>query len=139
MPASSRAGTGNYRKENFQYSQLALDFEPGLTERHQLLSACVREAVHRSPRLMKAIAADCDMSESSLTRKLSPNPDDPRRVSVDDLVLLIDATGDLSPIHWLIERFAMQDDQRQARAQAELAKQLPTLMALLKQAGVSGR
>lgn len=136
MPASSRGSTGNYRKENFQYSQLTLDFEPGLTERHRLLSACVREAAHRCARPMKAIAADCDMSESNLSRKLNANPDDARNLSVDELVQLIEATGDLSPIYWLIEKFAIDDEGKQRRAQAELAKQLPNLIALLKQVGV---
>lgn len=86
---------------------------------------------------MKAIAADMDMSSSDLGRRLSPSEGDPRRLSVDDLVRLIDATGDLSPIYWLIEKFAIDDEARQRRAQAELAKQLPGLIALLKQVGVA--
>ncbi|MCA3108464.1 MAG: hypothetical protein IOD09_20635, partial [Rhodocyclaceae bacterium] len=73
---------------------------------------------------------------SELSRKLKPSNGDPRRLSVDDLVRLIDATGDLSPIYWLIEKFAIDDEARQRRAQAELAKQLPGLIALLKQVGV---
>jgi hypothetical protein len=136
MVASSDGPGGKYRKESLRVAQMTLDFEPGLTERHSLLSSCIREAAHRSPRPMKAIAADCDMSESTLSRKLNGHPDDSRHLSVDELVMVVDATGDLSPIYWLIERFAIADDQRQARAQAELAKLLPTLVALAKQAGV---
>jgi len=45
-------------------------------------------------------------------------------------------SGMLSPIYWLIEKFAIDDEARQRRAQAELAKQLPGLIALLKQVGV---
>lgn len=85
---------------------------------------------------MKALAADMDMSSSDLGRRLAPADGDPRRLSVDDMVRLIDATGDLSPIYWLVERFAIDADQRQARAQAELAKLLPSLVALCRQAGV---
>lgn len=85
---------------------------------------------------MKAIAADCDLSESNLSRKLNAHPDDARSVSIDELVLLIEATGDLSPIYWLIEKFAIDNEGKKQRAQEELAKQLPHLLALLKQVGV---
>lgn len=136
MPASSRPGTGINRDHSSRYMQLPLEFEPGLTERHPSLLACCHEAAVRSERPLKAIAADMDLSSSDLGRKLAPADNDPRRLSVDELVRLIEATGDLSPIHWLIERFALDDDHKQRRAQAELAKLLPNLIALAKQAGV---
>jgi hypothetical protein len=88
---------------------------------------------------MKAIAADMDISSSDLGRKLAPADGDPRRLSVDDLVRLIEATGDLSPIYWLIEKFAIDEQAKQRRAQVELAKLLPGLIALAKQAGVGDR
>ena len=135
MPTSSRRGTGIHRDQSPRYVQMPLEFAPGLTERHPSLLACCHEAAVRSDRPMKAIAADMDMSSSDLGRKLAPAEGDPRRLSVDDLVRLIDATGDLSPIFWLIERFAIDDEAKQRRAQAELAKLLPTLVALARQAG----
>ncbi|MFN7184824.1 MAG: phage regulatory CII family protein [Alphaproteobacteria bacterium] len=136
MSASSRAGTGIKRDQSSRYVQMPLEFAPGLTERHPTLLACCHESAVRCDRPMKALAADMDMSSSDLGRKLAPAEGDPRRLSVDDLVRLIDATGDLSPIYWLIEKFAIDDEARQRRAQAELAKQLPGLIALLKQVGV---
>jgi hypothetical protein len=115
---------------------MPLEFAPGLTERHPALLDCCREAVIRSERVMKAIAADMDLSSSELGRKLTPADGDTRRLSVDDLVRLIEATGDLSPIYWLIEKFAIDEEAKARRAQNELAKLLPNLIALAKQAGV---
>lgn len=116
--------------------QLSLDFEAGITERHRtLLEACAHTA-HASATPLKVIAADLDCSPSDLTRKLSGNPDDKRNLSVNDLVKLLESTGDMTPIYWLIERFELDDDQRKARAAHELSKALPAILALAKQMGV---
>lgn len=116
-------------------TQMTLDFEPGLTEKHPHLIDCVRTCAytHRNP--LKTIAADMDMSQSDLSRKLSGNPEDPRRFSLDDLERFVEATGDVTPIYWLIEKYLQDDKRKQERALAELAKQLPAMMALLKAAG----
>lgn len=116
--------------------QLSLDFEAGITERHRtLLEACAYVA-HASQAPLKAIAADLDCSPSDLTRKLAAHPGDKRNLSVNDLVKLIEATGDLTPVYWLIEKFGLDDKQRQERAALELAKALPAILAALKQMGV---
>lgn len=116
--------------------QLSLDFEPGLTERHKTLGACVRECAYKFEKPLKAIAAEMDLSESDLSRKLSGNPDDPRKLNVDDLVRFMEVTGDHTPVNWLIEKFKLDDSGRQARAASEFMKQLPQAIALLKQMGV---
>jgi len=115
-------------------TQLTIDFTPGLTERHASLLDCVRQGAysHRNP--LKTIAADMDMSQSELSRKLANNPDDPRRLSVGDLEKYIDATGDTTPIYWLIEKYLQDDTVKQKQAMAALTKALPDLLALLKSA-----
>lgn len=114
-------------------NQLVLDFEPGLVERHPSLLACVREGAysHRNP--LKTIAADMDMSQSELSRKLSGNQDDPRRMSVDDLEGYLRATGDMNPVFYLIEKYLEGEEVKRRRAAAELMKRLPDIMALVKQ------
>ena len=114
-------------------NQLVLDFEPGLVERHGSLLACVREGAysHRNP--LKTIAADMDMSQSELSRKLSSNPDDPRRLSVDDFEAYLKATGDMNPIFYLVEKYLEGKEVKQRRAAAELVKRLPDILALVKQ------
>lgn len=116
--------------------QLTLSFEPGLSDRHKSLKACVRERVYANQKPLKAIAADMDLSESDLTRKLSDNQNDPRKFSVCDLENYIKATGDHTPIFYLIEKFAVSTEAKQAFAVAEFAKALPQILALAKQMGV---
>lgn len=113
-------------------SQLTLDFEPGLVERHGSLLDCIRQSAytHRSP--LKTIAADMDQSQSDLSRKLAGNPDDPRRFSVDDLEKFIRATGDVTPILYLVEKYLADEDAKQRAAHQQLAKMLPDVLALIK-------
>lgn len=112
-------------------TQLTLDFEPGLTEKHPHLLDCVRAAAytHRNP--LKTIAADMDVSQSDLSRKLAGNPEDPRRFSLDDLERFIDATGDMSPVYWLVAKYLQDERVKRDRALQELATQMPTLLALI--------
>lgn len=114
--------------------QMKLDFQPGLAERHDSLLDCIREAVYTQKVPLKTIAADMDMSQSELSRKLSDNPDDPRRFTVGDLEAFIKATGNMTPIYYLVERFLEDDSLKQQRAMAELLNIAPHLAALIKQA-----
>ena len=115
-------------------NQLTLDFDPGLSERHPSLLACVREAAltHRSP--LKTIAADMDLSQSELSRKLGDNPNDPRQFTVNDLEAFIKATGDVSTVYYLVEKYLQDDEQKQKRALSALIKKMPDILALLKAA-----
>lgn len=114
--------------------QLTLDFEPSLIEKHPHLLDCVRAVAysHRNP--LKTIAMDMDLSQSELSRKLSGNPDDPRRFTLDDLERFIGATGDVTPIHWLIGKYLEDENSKQQRAMQQLARQLPDVLALIRAA-----
>lgn len=114
--------------------QLQLDFQPGLTEQYPTLLDAVRAQVYGCGKPLKSIASDLDLSQSDLSRKLSGNPDDPRRFSVEDLERLFPATDSVLVIHWLIERFLESADSRRDRAITEIQRQLPQFMALLKAA-----
>lgn len=112
--------------------QLTLDFDPGLSERHASLADCIRECVYTYRRGMKALAADMDLSQSDLSRKVSGNPEDSRRFTIDDLERYLVATGDLRPIFFLVERFAENHDSKQRRALAELAALAPQVAAFMR-------
>ena len=114
--------------------QMSIDFEPGLAERHQSALDCVRECAYTHKHPLKTLAADMDMSQSELSRKLAHNPDDPRRFTLDDLEKFLTATGDMTPIYYLVEKYLENSDLRQRRALAELVKLAPQLAALIKQA-----
>lgn len=113
-------------------SQLTLDFEPGLSERHETLLACVRQCAytHRNP--LKTLAADMDQSQSELSRKLAGNMDDPRRFSVDDLEKFLVASGDVTPVLYLVEKYLADEETKQRAAHQQLAKMLPDVLALIK-------
>lgn len=115
-------------------NQMTLDFEAGLIERFPSLLDCIRTGAYTNRNPLKTIAADMDISQSDLSRKLAGNPDDPRRFSVDDLEKYIEKTGDVTPIYYLVEKFLQDEEHRQRRAMSELTKQLPEILALIKAA-----
>lgn len=112
--------------------QFDLDFDGGLTDRFPDFRECIQASVHGCGRQMKAVAADLDMSPSELTRKLSHNPNDPVHFPVCRLPDLIKATGDLSPIYWLVERFCEDADAKRNKNIDRLAKLLPEIEKLVK-------
>lgn len=115
-------------------NQLTLDFEPGLAERHDSLLSCVRECIYRQRGPLKTTAANMDMSQSELSRKLADNPEDVRRFTIEDLERYLDATHDTTPILYLVEKYLTDAEARQRAALAELAKLAPQLLALMKAA-----
>ncbi len=115
--------------------QLTLSFEPGMVERYPTAMDIVRKIAYGHPSPLKTIAADMDMSQSSLSRKLSQDPDDPRRFSVDDLESFVFATGDVAVIEYLAAKYLQSDDQRRAcvlAATETLLRELSALMPILK-------
>lgn len=117
--------------------QHTLNFEPGLSERWPTLKACVRERVYANSKPLKVVAANMDLSESDLSRKVGGNPDDPRNFNVDDLERYLQSTQDVTPILYLVEKYAVSGDAKRAYAAAELAKALPELLALARTLGVA--
>lgn len=118
-------------------SQMTLDFQPGLAERYVSALECVKTCVYSSAKPLKSIAADMDMSQSDLSRKLANNPDDPRRFSLTDLETYIAATNDTTPVLYLVQKYCVGDDAKQRAALTALANLAPQLQALLKAAGVA--
>ena len=116
--------------------QHTLNFDPGMAERWPSLKSCVRERVYANRLPLKAVAANMDLSESDLSRKLGENDSDPRKFNVDDLERYIQTTGDTTPILYLVEKFAVNEDAKKAYAAAELARQLPEIIALARALGV---
>ena len=111
--------------------QLTLSFEPGMVERYPTAMDLMRKVAygHRNP--LKTIAADMDMSQSTLSRKLTQDHDDPRRMSVDDLEAFVRATGDVTVIEYLAAKYLQTDEQRRASALSATEKLLHELGSLL--------
>jgi hypothetical protein len=114
--------------------QLTLDFEPSLVERHRTCMDCIRQSAYTNRNPLKTIAADMDLSESELSRKLAQNPNDTRRFTLDDLEAFIEATGDKTPVIYLAAKYLADTEKVKQAAVDKLMRDLPDLMALLKTA-----
>ena len=113
--------------------QLTLDFRPGLTQQFRTLRLATHAAVLNARGGVQAIAPAVDMSPSLLGRKLSGNPDDPHRtLDIDDWVEVVRASGDLTPIYWLVERFLPNCEQKRSAAIDQLTRLMPQVAALLE-------
>jgi len=114
-------------------SQLVLDFEQGLVERYGSLRECIATGVYQ--RGLKRVAIDLDQAPSNLSVQLSEDPS--RHFSVDSLEAYITATGDMTPIHYLAEKFLSDKGAKQEAAHAELMAQLVKMQKLMKTAGIA--
>lgn len=117
-------------------SQMTFSFEPSLPERFPSLRAYI---AHRTPLLnkpAKVIAADMDMSPSTLSRKLNPTEGDTQRFNMDDLEEYLKATGEApAVIEYLAAKFMDSPEARKARLMAKAeraAEELANTLASLK-------
>lgn len=118
-------------------TQLTLELQPGLLQRYTTLRQCLYHSAMNYARGIKALAADLDLSESELTRRLNPSEGDPRSCDVNLMVQIIEATGDLTPLHWLMARFLRDSETRKQAAVDQLAVLLPQIATLLADAGAA--
>lgn len=79
-------------------SQLTLEFEPGLAERHKSLRECMVSCVYS--RGLSNVADDLGKSPGNLSAELAE--DSPRYFSIDSLERYLKKTGDMTPIHYLL-------------------------------------
>lgn len=115
--------------------QLTLELRADLLSRYRTLRECVYHSALNDARGMKAIAADCDLSVSELSRRLNPSEGDPRSLDVDLLVAIMESTKDLTPLHWLMSRFFQDADAKRRAAVEQINQLMPQLVALLAEAG----
>lgn len=103
--------------------QLTLSFEPSLPERFVTLRAYVAHRANMQTKPMKVIAADLDMSPSTLSRKLNPRDEDTQRFNCDDLEGYIKSTGDASAvIEYLAAKYMDSDAARKSRVLANVER-----------------
>lgn len=122
-------------------TQIALELQPGLLRRYATLREAVHHSVMNDPRGMKAVAADCDISVSEISRRLAPSEGDPRSLDVNLFDLILASTGDLTPLHWLNAKHLADAEAKRRAALETLGRVLPEITQLLVDAGleVKGR
>lgn len=113
-------------------SQLTLNFEPSIAERWPSLRAYLAHSAMLQQKSFKTIAADMDISPSTLTRKLNPGDGDTQRFNLDDLEGYIQSTGDVDTvIEYLAAKYKDSPEQRKARTISKVEAMLPELVQLL--------
>lgn len=115
--------------------QMEIDFEAGLIKQFPEIMDMVRHCAYACGRQLKGVAADMDLSQSELSRKLAQNPNDPRHLNVEELPALIEACGDKGRdiIYWLVEKYLEDPKRRQDRAREALLAMAPAFMALMQE------
>ncbi len=113
-------------------SQLTLNFEPLLPDRFPTLRSYVAHRSTVQQKSQKTIAADMDMSPSTLSRKLNPTDGDTQRFNLDDLEGYVESTGDVGAvIEYLAAKYMDNDEARRARVLSKVEGMLPELMSML--------
>jgi len=120
-------------------NQLMLELQTDVRQRFSTLRECLHWTALNDPRGIKAIAADCDISVSELSRRLNPSDDDPRSCDVNLMVKVMRSTRDLAPLHWLMSEFLQDQDTKRRAAVDQLANLMPQIAALLAEAGPTGK
>ncbi|EIL88564.1 hypothetical protein UU9_12473 [Rhodanobacter fulvus Jip2] len=116
--------------------QLSLTFEPGLAQR----SRCLRD--HMATRIYSRglvdVAGKLDMSPSKMTEKLagSDSGGKSRGMTIDELETYIQRTGDISPVHYLADKYLRDPAVTQQEALAKLASLAEVIPGLMAAAGL---
>ncbi len=108
--------------------QLDLDFDKKFAN----LKEAIVHSVYTSNYSIKALATKLDHSPSNLSRRLNliKGEGEPG-LTVEDFESILEATGDYSPIYYLIERFLQKDQDRLVREFEEFKKKIPELKKLI--------
>lgn len=114
--------------------QLTLELQPGLTQQYRTLRECVAASVYQHRAGIGGVAAAIDQSPSELGRRLNHSKDDPQRnLDIDDVVRIVEATGDFRPILWLVEKFLPSDEQKRRATVEHLARLIDQITPLLSE------
>lgn len=116
--------------------QLSIMFSPGISQKSRSLREHVASQVYAGAGVT-AIAGKIDVSPSKMTEKLLgvDSGGKPRGLTVDELERYIEATRDVSPIHYLVEKYLHDPDVAQQEAMAKLTQTLDALAPLMAAAG----
>ena len=111
--------------------QLQLDFDGGLTQQFPSWEDVLHAAAYANPlrRPFKHVAADMGLSPGELSKMLSHG--EGRHFPGELLPQFLEATGDLRPVYWLIEKFLPTDEQRADEAVRRLERLMADVIPLV--------
>jgi hypothetical protein len=102
--------------------QVVLNFDASPFDGYAKCREFIAHRIHKQGVPQKAIAADMDYSPSHLNRKVTQSPKDTAKFTLDDAELFIEVTGDISPVYYLVHKYAANRPDRIAELEAELAR-----------------
>lgn len=111
---------------------MTLDLDGSIVSRHRSLRDCIAQGVYQ--RGLKTVAADLDVSPGNLSVALSDDPH--RKFSVDELEAYIKASGDKSPVYYLVAKYLGDEAAARDQALSQVAEMLQGLPAVLAAAGL---
>jgi hypothetical protein len=116
--------------------QMNLTFEPGLAQRSRCLRDHLTGQVHN--RGLVNVAGKMDLSPTRLTEKLAgvDSGGKSRGMTLDELETYIEKTGDITPVHYLADKYLRDPAVTQQEAMAKLAQIADALPALMAAAGL---
>ena len=115
-------------------SQLTLNFDASLATRYRCLRDAVAGTVYSSKKGLGGVAAALDLSPTDLTKRLNGDPHRPLRA--EDIEEIIAATGDITPIQYLIAKYMQDPEAQRSAAYGQIAALLPVLVSAMEQAGL---
>lgn len=107
--------------------QVTLTIDQGISRRHDSLRDVAKTGIYRHG--LSRMAAELHIPAGNLCNQI--NGTGQRHLSVDSLEAYIAKTGDVSPIHYLVERFLVDRTDEQAAALAQATRLLAQLQPLL--------
>lgn len=118
--------------------QMSLTFEPGLAQKSRSLREHLATRIYGSGRGLVAVAGTMDLSPSKLTEKLAgcDSGGKPRGLTVDELEDYIERSGDVSPVHYLVDKFLRDPSAAQQEAVAKILEFIDQFPALVAVAGL---
>lgn len=123
-------------------NQFTLDLEPGLVEKYPTLLSLLNVQVRTRRDKPKVVAANLGMAPAMLLRKTNDapredqDPDQRRVFNVEDLEAYIAHYEDMTPILYLVAKYMPDDETKRRQAIGQIAAILPSLNALVAQAGI---
>ena len=114
---------------------MTLDLDCDLLDRYRSVKECVAAGVYRHG--LKRAAGDLDMAPGNLSVALSG--DGQRHFDIDKLEQYIKATGDKTPIYFLVAKYCGDTSAARDEALERVQSMLGELPTLLANAGLNNR
>ncbi len=116
---------------------LSITYQGGLTHTSRSLRELMQVQVHNNGGVV-AVAGKVDLSPSKLSEKLAGGDGGGRQrgLTIDELERYVKETGDVTPIHYLIEKYMTCPEAQHAEAIAQFTNLARAMAPLAQSLGI---